>query len=284
MKHHISANEATYSPQEFKNFDGALHAFFAQECPQLGGSRTRQVLVQSIAHMVRKFFPETSHLSQGQTTWVTVDKNEKGSYGKKIQNTKLTTVVLDLVRTEDFRERAEGKRIRDMKKEAVARFCQQSYAQGGCLTNAEIAILLKMSSATVGKYIKEWELEHKEVLPRRGSIHDMGPTLTHKKIIIEKLFLEGKTVQQVSRETYHSLPAIQRYIGTFKKVLICKKNSFTTEETAYTVGHTVRLVKEYEKIIEEYQDRGYILEKLHRSDIAVESKFEELINQLAKSE
>ena len=111
----------------------------------------------------------------------------------------------------------------------------------------------------------------------------MGPTLTHKKIIIEKLFIEAKTVQQVSRETYHSLPAIQRYIGSFKKILICKKNNMSTEETAYAVNHTVRLVREYEKIIEEYKAKGYILQKLIQSDIAVESQFEQIIKQLAIS-
>ena len=155
MKHHISANEATYAPQSHKTFEGALEAFFAQECPQMGGFRTRQILVQSISNMVRKFFPKTTHLQQGQTTWVTVDKNEKGSYGKKIQNTKLTTVVLDLVRTSDFRERAEGKKLREMKIEAVARLCKQAFDQGGCLTAAELGVLLKVSAPTIGKYIKE---------------------------------------------------------------------------------------------------------------------------------
>ena len=102
--------------------------------------------------------------------------------------------------------------------------CKQAYEQDGCLTNAEVAICWKfLPVAAVSNYIKEWEVENREVLPRRGSIHDMGPTLTHKKIIIEKLFIEQKTVQQVSRETLHSLPAIQRYISTFKQVLLCKQ-------------------------------------------------------------
>jgi predicted transcriptional regulator len=69
-----------------------------------------------------------------------------------------------------------------MKKEAVARLCLQSYEQGGCLTNAELGILLKISPNTVSKYISEWESEHETILPRRGTIHDMGPSITHKKI------------------------------------------------------------------------------------------------------
>ena len=148
----------------------------------------------------------------------------------------------------------------------------------GCMTNAELAILLKIAPSTVGKYIKTWEEETREVLPRRGTIHDMGPTLTHKKIIIEKLFIEKKTVQQVSRETYHSLPAIQRYIGTFKKVLICNKKEFTTEETAYAIGISKRLTNEYEVIIQEYKDRGYVLDQISKTDIAVETVFDQAPN------
>jgi len=68
--------------------------------------------------------------------------------------------------------------LRDLKKEAVVRLCQQAYKQKGCLTRAELAILLKISATTVSKYIRNWEMEHQMVLPRRGLIHDLGPTLT----------------------------------------------------------------------------------------------------------
>ncbi len=34
--------------------------------------------------------------------------------------------------------------------------------------------------------------------------HDMGPTLSHKRIIVEKLFLGQEAVQQVMRETCNS--------------------------------------------------------------------------------
>lgn len=79
------------------------------------------------------------------------------------------------------------------------------------LTNAEVALLLKLSAGTVGTYRREWEKEHEEPLPTRGSIHDMGPTLTHKKIILQKLIFEGNTVEAVCRETDHSPEAVLRY-------------------------------------------------------------------------
>jgi len=284
MKKHESAASAVYTPQTFKSFQGALFSFFAKECPQLGGNMTRQVLVNGIDNMVRKFFPSTDHLSAGQTTWITVHKDAKGSYGKRIQDTELTTVVLDLVQSQDASERAQGKKLRDIKKEATARLCTQTYEQNGCITHAELGILLKVSAPTIGKYISEWELDHDTVLPRRGTIHDMGPSLTHKKIIINKLFIEHKSVQQTSRETYHSLPAIQRYIGAFRQILLCRQKDMNTEEIAYATKKTVRLVKEYEKIIDEYADKSYVFEQLLHFQPHIENNIEIFANEYGKSE
>lgn len=263
MKTHLDHNAATYAPMQYKTFAGALNAFFHQECPQLGGQRTRQVLVQSIMDMVNQFYPETTHLRPGQINWTTIHKHEKGSYGKKISQSEMTNVVLDLVQPQDVIDRANKKRLRDIKREAAARLFTQAYQQDGCMTNAEVAILLKISPTTVGKYIKEWEEEHETLLPRRGTIHDLGPTLTHKKIIIQKLFLEGKSVGQVQRETYHSPEAIHRYIQTFRQVLLCRQKGFSDEEIAYALKISKRLVAEYQSLmdemINEYQSLEYFM-------------------------
>ena len=282
MKKTLTSAQATYMPQTYKTFEGALEAFLAEQCPQIGGSMTRRVLVQGVSNMVSKFYPETSHLRQGQIVWPTVHRKEKSSYGKSIRNTELTPVILDLVRSADIVERANGKRLREMKKEAVVRLCTQAFEQDGCLCGAEIAIMLKISVQTVCKYIREWEMEHKTVLPRRGSIHDIGPTLTHKKIILYKLFIEQKSAQQTSRETYHSLQAIQRYISMFRQVLLCIQKGMTTEQIAFATGRTKRLIREYEQIIEEYKNGNYNMKQLLRSEVHIENNIESWIIEYAE--
>lgn len=274
MKKTLTNAQATYCPQIYKSFNGALESFFAEQCPQIGGQLSRQVLVKAISDMVSKFYPETSHLKQGQTLWTTVDRRETSSYGKSIRNTELRPVVLDLVRTEDAAERAAGKKLRDIKKEAAVRLCEQAYKQDGCLCGAELAILLKVSTPTISKYIKEWEIEYNTVVPRRGSIHDMGPTLTHKKIIINKLFVEQKSVQQTSRETYHSPQAIQRYISMFRQVMLCTQKGMDTEQIAFATGRTKRLVREYEEIIEEYGKNNYNMKRLLNQEPYIENNVE----------
>ena len=264
-------NEATCCPQFYKSFEGALEAFLGQECPQIGGLRTRQVLVQVIAAMVHQFFPGTDHLSAGQTTWTTVHKDAKGAYGKRISQTQLQPVILDLVRPQDILDRANGKKLRELKMQAAARLCIQAYEQQGCLTLAEVGILLKIAPTTASKYIRQWELDNHEVVPRRGTIHDMGPTLTHKTIIIHKLFIQQKTVQQVVRETYHSTHAIQRYIIAFRRVLLCYQKKMDIDRIAFATGMSKRLAKEYIAIIQHYQDHGCVLQNILDLPVTIEN-------------
>ena len=243
---------STYGPAAQKTFAGALEAFFASEFPQLAGVRARRSVVQGIVEMVHRFFPSTSHLRQGQTTWISVAKNEVSSYGKTITETRLVPVIVTLLAEDEAQQRRDGKRLRDIKRESVARACLEIDQQGGCVTAAELALMFKTTPTTVGKYIAEWEAAHGKLLPRRGTIHDMGPTLTHKKEICRLLFIEGKTVTQVIHLTKHSARAIERYITNFRQVFTCKTNGMTVQETARATKLSQRLVEEYHRLFEEY--------------------------------
>ena len=143
MKEASDYRAAEFGPMKNKTFAGALSAFFEKECPHLGGERIRKVLVQAIVDIVDRFYPRTTHLRPGQTPWITVDRNESSAYGKKMTETKMTSVILDLVTPQDADDRINGKRTRQTRKEALGRLCKQAYEQGGCLTTSELCILLK---------------------------------------------------------------------------------------------------------------------------------------------
>ncbi len=259
----------SYGPQAQKTFVGALEAFFANEFPQLAGDRARRSVVQGIVEMVHRFYPATTHLRQGQTTWVSVAKDEVSSYGKTIPKTRMVPLIVTLLAEDEAAQRRDGKRLRDLKREAVARICFEADTQGGCITAAELALMLKTTPTTIGKYIAQWQEEHGKLLPRRGTIHDMGPTLTHKKEICRLLFLEGKTVSETVRLTKHSTHAIDRYITNFRQVFTCKTKGLTVEETARATKLSPRLVGEYHQLFDEYA--------------VTNKKFEALLKESAKS-
>jgi hypothetical protein len=242
----------TYGPQVEKSFTGAMEAFIYQQLPQLTGDLARTAIVKAIVEIVHKYFPETSNLRSGQTTWISVAKDEVASYGKSIAKTRMVPTILTIIAPDEAAQRRDGKSIREIKKDAVARLCLETDAQGGCITAAEIAILLKTTPNTVSKYIAEWQTEHNQLLPRRGTIHDMGPTLTHKKEICRLLFLEGKTVCETVNLTNHSTKAIDRYITNFRQVFTCQTKGLTTQETALATNLSPNLVEEYKQLFKEY--------------------------------
>lgn len=252
MKTAGTYQEKMYGPAEQKTYTGALCAFFAREFPQLAGERSRQAIVQAIVEMTQRFFPETAHLRPGQTTWTTVAKQVSSAYGKTIDETPLVPVVLSVMAADEVTQRKQGKRLRELKIEAVGRLCRQADEQGGCLTNVEMAVLLKTTPTTISTYIREYENRHGELLPRRGTIHDLGPTLTHKKEICRLLFLEQCSVSETCRRTRHSPQAVNRYITNFRQVLTCKANGLDPQQTAFATKLSRPLVEEYHRLFDEY--------------------------------
>lgn len=262
MKERLEQSTSIYGPMQFKSFEGALGSFFANECPQLGGDRTRQVLVGLIRELVGRYFPETTHLSQGQIQWTAVHKSEKSSYGKRITQSRLTPVILDLVQSQDAQDRGAGKKLREIKQDAVVRLFQQAYKQDGVLTNSDLAVLLKISPSTVSHYARAWEKTNNRYLPRRGVIHDIGPTLTHKRQIVRLIVLEGRKVEDACRITDHSPEAAHRYLKNFKQVLLCHRKGFTRQEISYAVKLSPRLVQEYLDLIQELATDNSALEAI----------------------
>ena len=110
-----------YGPVHFKTFSSALDRFFAEECPQLGGALTRQVIVQHVQRLIEQFYPPRTHLRPGQLCWPCVHRDQRPGRGRRIHHRQLTPVVLDLVTDHDALDRTQGKTFRELTAEAVVR-------------------------------------------------------------------------------------------------------------------------------------------------------------------
>ena len=262
MKTRPSNAAIVYGPLEHKTFAGALEAFLAKQCPQIGGPLLRKPFVAKIVEMVDAFYPEATRVRQGQLQWVTVQKDCPPSRARRIRDCQLTAVTLDVVGPQDVLDLKAARGMHRLKREAVARILRQADAQGGCMACTEISAILKISPTTVNTYIREWEEEHGEVLPRRGTVHDLGPTLTHKAEIIRKLFLDGDSVEEVARATHHSVEADHRYIQMFKRVLLLHTKGLSASEITYGLHISRRLLAEYEKLILELGSENPLFERL----------------------
>ena len=89
--------------------------------------------------------------------------------------------------------------------------------------------------------------------PRRGTIHDMGPSVTHKAIICYKSLVEKKPTSQVALETFHSPEDVEEYVQCFRRIQLCRDKGLSPEEVAQATGHSLALVQEYLDLIVEFQ-------------------------------
>jgi len=262
MKTKPSNAEIVYGPLEHKTFAAALESFLAVQCPQLGGPLLRKPFVAKIVEMVDAFHPEGTRVRQGQLQWVTVRKDCPPSRARRIRDCDLIAVTLDVATRQDILDLKAGSGMRRLKREAVARILRQADAQGGCMACTEVSAILKISPKTVNTYIRQWEEEHGEVLPRRGTTHDLGPTLTHKAEIIRKLFLEGRSVEEVARATNHSVDSVHRYIDMFKRVLLLHTKGLSASEITYGLHITRKLLAKYEELIAQLGSENPLFERL----------------------
>lgn len=245
MKTSVSAIESQFGPLQRKTFSSALSHFFEEQCPQMGGELTRKVLVNKIQELVEEFYPPNTHLRMGQIMWPAVDENEKASYGKTIEKTKLKPVYIDMIASEDIEAILNGEKKRAIRQRASVRLFSQAKDQGGVLTGVDVATMMRLSPATISKYIREWEKEHDTIVPRRGTVHDMGRSITHKRQICYKMIVEGKSVEETAKETNHSPEAITRYVKDYKRILACLHRGLSPKETSFVVKVSERLVYEY---------------------------------------
>lgn len=242
-----------FGPLQKKTFASALSRFFEQQCPQLGGDLTRRVLVKNIQRLVEEFYPPNTHLRMGQVMWPAVDENEKTSYGKTMEKTKLKPVFVDMIAPEDIDALLQGEKAKTIRQRAAVRVFKQAKQQGGVLTGVDVASMLRLTRNTIYKYVRQWEKDHQETVPRRGTIHDMGSSITHKKQICHRVIVQGKSVETVARETGHSPQAVTRYVKDYKRILACLNRGLSPKDTAFVSKVSERLVYEYMNLIDQNQ-------------------------------
>jgi predicted transcriptional regulator len=255
MKQATNSTQALLGPVQRKTFGAALVQTLREHVPTLG-ELTAQALAQHLQKLIDQYFPPTERLRMGQVLWPAIDVNETAGYGKPIEQCRLKPVMLQAISEQDIAQLLAGARRPAVRQQIAVRLCLQAHEQGGVLTLADVGTMLHVSPTTASKYIKDYEQEHPgELVPRRGTIHDMGPTLTHKKIICRKVIHEGKSIEQTAQQTRHSPAAVTRYVQDYRRVAACLKQGMSLKQAAYATGLSPRLAADYQELIELHQSK-----------------------------
>jgi hypothetical protein len=139
----------------------------------------------------------------------------------------------------------------------VVRAANDAYAQEGVLTCTDLSLLFNHSVSRISQLIRDYEAETGEIVPRRGNLHDMGRTVSHKWIICRKAYLEGKLTPTIARETYHSPAAVDNYIlGLARAYFATVQQGMTPQEAAFALQQPLYLVVCYRTLFAKRTDSG----------------------------
>jgi DNA-binding CsgD family transcriptional regulator len=234
-----------------KSLENALAHRIAVEFPRIGGPRICKLCAEMIMEVVHNHIRPQDHVHHGQIVWTSVSVDSPPSRNRKITDTDLVTVVLDASTPEDVQSRIDRAPVSQWRLRKAVRMCHQAYQQGGLLTNYDLSEILNVGDSPIGQLLAKHERQTKTLIPRRGTIHDVGGGLSHKWIICHKRYVEGKSPDQIARETYHSLESVDRYLGQFDRVRHCHLQGLSTIETAHILNCSVSLVEVYKQIDKE---------------------------------
>jgi hypothetical protein len=213
-----------------------------------------RAIVNDILATVEQCYPD--RLPPKTVVWLVVRREWQGRR-KSLQVTDLVPVQLRLVTAEEVEllmqpEPRRGLRARRAFNRArFVRWCYETYEQGGVLTLFDLSLISGMSEHYAGELLREYEAQQGKVVPTRGTVHDMGPSVTHKAEVIRR-WLRHESAAQIARVLEHSQEAVDRYIGDFQKVRLLAQK-FPAVELPRLTGLSASVVKQYLALLEQYE-------------------------------
>ena len=251
-----------FNSAKARSLRGVLDNFFKREFPKLIGPLLRSKLVEELLKLLEKTLPLKDHVQPGQALWNVVSVRTRADS----LNPVFIPVVLTLVREDDIQKLAKGTRPPTVAREVMARMMNEAYAQGGLLSMRDISLLTWRDGSVVSKFRKEYEKEHDTALPHPGSLQDMGSCISHKSIIVRKVVVDKKDPLTASRETNHSMLAVDRYLKDFHRVRLCHADGKDADFISFATGLNKHVVNEYIKIVEECDEHAIPCDRASADD------------------
>ena len=244
---------STYQASRRKTFRSVLCHLLQTEFPGVFGPAVTQLFADKIDALYERFHPPRSRLKTGQVFWAAVAVDDPPNRDKRIEDTRLVPVILDLVTPQDIDDSARGGRRVRIRCARILRLFRQTYEQGGLLSYADVSLLAHIGMNAITQVVRAEQQASGQVVPCRGTIHDMGRSISHKAIICFKRLVEKKSTSQVAQETFHSADEVEYYVQTLRRVQLCRDSGMAPEDIAHATGHSLGLVREYLVLIEQFR-------------------------------
>jgi hypothetical protein len=226
---------------------GVLDSFFKNEFSRLIGPLLRSKLVEELIKLLEKTLPLRDHVRPGQVVWNVVSIRTRAD----AYNPVFIPVVLTMVHEEDIEQLRKGLHPSIVAQSVIARMMHEAYAQGGLLSTRDIGLLTWRNASGLSQIRKRYERAQGVILPHPGSLQDMGSCISHKSAIVKKVVIEKKDPLTASRETAHSILAVDHYLKDFHRVRMCYADGKDADFISFTTGINKHVVQEYIKLANE---------------------------------
>ncbi len=212
-----------------------------------------QALSRSLVHLMYEHIETNYGNLRGDAQIIYHAVSEQEPPGKSLDQLRLVPVSLTISHPEDAAVlREQG--IPGLRKHKLLRFANEAYDQGGLLIQEDLALLLTTSIRTIQRDMQEMRNQG-IVVPTRGEIRDIGPTVSHKTKIIE-LYLKGYEYTEIEQRTRHTGDSIKRYITGFSKVILLSDKGYNHLQIRELTNFSEKVIDEYLGLYATYKELG----------------------------
>jgi DNA-binding transcriptional MerR regulator len=190
--------------------------------------------------------------TDGQIVWYAISDKEPS--GKPIRYCKKVKIKLTMQTASDIIMLVEKGSIA-LREAKLLRLAEETYRQGGLLSQEDLGALLCVDRDTVKRIIDYYEKQG-IIVPTRGQIKGIGRGPSHKAIIIQ-LLLKDYTISDIAVRTGHSVYSVKEYVQDFSIVLVLIDEGYSISEIRKVTKMSEGLIREYVDLYKQYGTSEY---------------------------
>ena len=209
-------------------------------------------VLETVYRVFGDYFDCSENLKPGQIKLSVVSIEAQS--GQRLSEAKQVTVTLTLTDDKEDLPIRKQAGVVALRRHRIQRLCQEALDQGGLLTVEDLAYrIFNCGQRTICRDLQYFR-DNDILVPLRSTVKDIGRTLSHRVLII-KHWAKGKQYTEISRDTAHSLKAIQNYVDKFKRTIALYHAGYNVTKISFLLRLSAALVEEY---IELYQQLDFV--------------------------
>lgn len=185
--------------------------------------------------------------AHGQVRYPAVAVGEKA--GKPLRYCLTVPVALSVLHPSDA-EVLHNSGSPALRRARLSRMAAEAHRQGAVLSHEDLSLLLGVDPSTIRRMVAACAAEGQRP-PTRGSVDDIGPTVTHKEQVL-RLYFHGLLPQRIAARTGHSLGSVERYLMDFARVAELVRRGLSRPASVRILGMSPSLVDRYAQVLAEY--------------------------------